>query len=164
MGNDEHGCVRLAGNASIAWDSITGTENVVVKDTLDTLIGTLQKEFSDKIVDLEKQNDKKAETWYQGTDPSVDWKTTADKKGHQGDLWYDTQNQKTYIYGVNGWEETKTNPPDDVFDKIDGKAQIFIVQPIPPYNVGDLWFNNETSDIMTCVKARATGNMSTNMV
>ena len=155
---DDNGNIRLAGNASIAWDSITGTENVVVKDTLDTLMGTLQKEFSDKIVDLEKQNDKKAETWYQGTDPSVDWKTTADKKGHQGDLWYDTQNQKTYIYGVNGWEETKTNPPDDVFDKIDGKAQIFIVQPIPPYNVGDLWFNNETSDIMTCVKARATGN------
>lgn len=155
---DDNGNIRLAGNASIAWDSITGTENVVVKDTLDTLMGTLQKEFSDKIVDLEKQNDKKAETWYQGTDPSVDWKTTADKKGHQGDLWYDTQNQKTYIYGVNGWEETKTNPPDDVFDKIDGKAQIFIVQPIPPYNVGDLWFNNETSDIMTCVKARTTGN------
>lgn len=155
---DDNGNIRLAGNASIAWDSVTGTENVVVKDTLDTLMGTLQKEFSDKIVDLEKQNDKKAETWYQGTDPSVDWKTTADKKGHQGDLWYDTQNQKTYIYGVNGWEETKTNPPDDVFDKIDGKAQIFIVQPIPPYNVGDLWFNNETSDIMTCVKARATGN------
>lgn len=155
---DDNGNIRLAGNASIAWDSVTGTENVVVKDTLDTLMGTLQKEFSDKIVDLEKQNDKKAETWYQGTDPSVDWKTTADKKGHQGDLWYDTQNQKTYIYGVNGWEETKTNPPDDVFDKIDGKAQIFIVQPIPPYNVGDLWFNNETSDIMTCIKARATGN------
>ena len=155
---DDNGNIRLAGNASIAWDSITGTENVVVKDTLNTLMGTLQKEFSDKIVDLEKQNDKKAETWYQGTDPSVDWKTTADKKGHQGDLWYDTQNQKTYIYGVNGWEETKTNPPDDVFDKIDGKAQIFIVQPIPPYNVGDLWFNNKTSDIMTCVKARTNGN------
>lgn len=155
---DDNGNIRLAGNASISWDSVTGTENVVVKDTLDTLMSTLQKEFSDKIVDLEKQNDKKAETWYQGTDPSVDWKTTADKKGHQGDLWYDTQNQKTYIYGVNGWEETKTNPPDDVFDKIDGKAQIFIAQPIPPYNVGDLWFNNETSDIMTCVKARATGN------
>lgn len=155
---DDNGNIRLAGNASIAWDNVTGTENVVVKDTLDTLMGTLQKEFSDKIVDLEKQNDKKAETWYQGTDPSVDWKTTDDKKGHQGDLWYDTQNQKTYIYGVNGWEETKTNPPDDVFDKIDGKAQIFITQPIPPYNVGDLWFNNETSDIMTCVKARVTGN------
>ena len=155
---DDNGNIRLAGNASIAWDSITGTENVVVKDTLNTLMGTLQKEFSDKIVDLEKQNDKKAETWYQGTDPSVDWKTTADKKGHQGDLWYDTQNQKTYIYGANGWEETKTNPPDDVFDKIDGKAQIFIVQPIPPYNVGDLWFNNKTSDIMTCVKARTNGN------
>ena len=72
-----------------------------MKDTLDTLMGTLQKEFSDKIVDLEKQNDKKAETWYQGTDPSVDWKMTADKKGHQGDLWYDTQNQKTYIYFKN---------------------------------------------------------------
>lgn len=153
---DDNGNIRLAGNASIAWDSVTGTENVVVKDTLDTLMGTLQKEFSDKIVDLEKQNDKKAETWYQGTDPSVDWKTTADKKGHQGDLWYDTKNQKTYIYGAKGWEETKTNPPDSVFDKIDGKAQIFVAQPKSPYAVGDLWFNSATSDIMTCVKARNT--------
>mgnify|MGYP000412233823 CR=1 FL=1 len=31
MSLDDNGNIRLAGNASIAWDSITGTENVVVK-------------------------------------------------------------------------------------------------------------------------------------
>lgn len=120
------------------------------------LFETLNDTLNEKYNYLLNQDDKKAETWYQSGDPSVDWTTADDKKKHIGDLWYDTKNQKTYIYGAKGWEETKTNPPDSVFDKIDGKAQIFVAQPKSPYAVGDLWFNSATSDIMTCVKARNT--------
>ena len=122
------------------------------------LTSFIKGEYAEALEAVKGQIDEKADTWYQETDPSKDWATADDKKKHIGDLWYDTQNQKTYIYGANGWEETKTNPPDAVFDKIDGKAQIFVAQPKPPYAVGDLWFNSTTSDIMTCVKARATGN------
>ena len=49
----------------------------------------------------------------------------------------------------------KTNPPDVVFDAIDGKAQIFSTQPKPPYNVGDLYFTG--NDILVCKKDRETG-------
>lgn len=120
------------------------------------LFETLNDTLNEKYNYLLNQDDKKAETWYQSGDPSVDWTTDELKARHKGDLWYNTNDQKTYIFTGESWELTKTTPPDDVFDKIDGKAQIFVAQPKSPYAVGDLWFNSATSDIMTCVKARNT--------
>ena len=155
---DDNGNIVLGGGASISWDNVIGTDKDGKSNSMSKLFETLNDTLNEKYNYLLDQDDKKAETWYQETDPSTAWKTADDKKKHIGDLWYDTKNQKTYIYGAKGWEETKTNPPDSVFDKIDGKAQIFVAQPKPPYAVGDLWFNSKTSDIMTCVKARTTGN------
>lgn len=129
-----------------------------VKYTDDSALNTfISGEYSDTIEDLQTQADQKAETWYQATDPSSVWSST-DKQNHKGDLWYNTTEQKTYIYNGSAWEETKSNPPDEVFDTIDGKAQIYVNTPVPPYNVGDLWFNSSTSDIMTCINARSTGS------
>lgn len=153
---DDNGNIVLGGGASISWDNVIGTDKDGKSNSMSKLFETLNDTLNEKYNYLLNQDDKKAETWYQSGDPSVDWTTADDKKKHIGDLWYDTKNQKTYIYGVKGWEETKTNPPDSVFDKIDGKAQIFVAQPKSPYAVGDLWFNSATSDIMTCVKARNT--------
>ena len=119
----------------------------------------LSGEYSETITELKTQADKKAETWYQGTDPSTSWNATQ-KAEHEGDLWYNTSNQKTYIYDGSAWQETKSTPPDDVFDQIDGKAQVFVNQPVPPYAVGDLWFNSATSDIMTCIRGRSSGSYS----
>lgn len=117
----------------------------------------IEGDYASTIDELQTQSDKKAETWYQANDPSTHW--NADEKlKHDGDLWYNTSSQKTYIYNGSAWEETKSNPPDEVFDTIDGKAQIFVRQPVPPYSVGDLWFNSATSDIMTCITARPSGS------
>ena len=153
---DDNGNIVLGGGASISWDNVIGTDKDGKSNSMSKLFKTLNDTLNEKYNYLLSQDDKKAETWYQETDPSTAWTTAEDKKKHIGDLWYDTKNQKTYIYGAKGWEETKTNPPDSVFDKIDGKAQIFVAQPKSPYAVGDLWFNSATSDIMTCVKARNT--------
>lgn len=114
----------------------------------------------DDIGALQEQSDKKAETWYQSSDPSTAWTTTALKQEHTGDIWYNTSAsvQKSYRWNGSTWQEMKTSPPDEVFDEIDGKAQIFVSQPSPPYAVGDLWFNSTTSDIMTCIKDRASGS------
>ena len=117
----------------------------------------IEGDYSETVENLKNQADKKAETWYQSTDPSTGW-TAAEKQIHTGDLWYNTSDEKTYIYNGSAWELTKTTPPDEVFDAIDGKAQIFVSQPKPPYSVGDLWFNSTTSDIMTCINSRSTGN------
>ena len=154
---DDNGNIVLGGGASISWDNVIGTDKDGKSNSMSKLFETLNDTLNEKYNYLLDQDDKKAETWYQETDPSTAWKTADDKKKHIGDLWYDTKNQKTYIYGAKGWEETKTNPPDSVFDKIDGKAQIFVAQPKPPYNKGDLWFVGSSGDILTCTTVRKDG-------
>ena len=119
----------------------------------------IEGDYSETIEEIQAQTDQKAETWYQSTDPSSNW-TTDEKAGHAGDLWYNTTEQKTYIYNGSAWDETKSTPPDEVFDSIDGKAQIFVSTPAPPYSVGDLWFNSASSDIMTCVTSRSSGSFN----
>ena len=153
---DDNGNIVLGGGASISWDNVIGTDKDGKFNSMSKLFETLNDTLNEKYNYLLNQDDKKAETWYQSGDPSVDWTTDELKARHKGDLWYNTNDQKTYIFTGESWELTKTTPPDDVFDKIDGKAQIFVAQPKSPYAVGDLWFNSATSDIMTCVKARNT--------
>lgn len=128
------------------------------KYTDDTALNSfISGEYSKTIKDLETQADQKSETWYQATDPASSW-TSEQKSEHKGDLWYNTAEQKTYIYDGSKWEETKTSPPDIVFDRIDGKAQVFVSQPKPPYAVGDLWVQGDKGDIMRCALDRTSGN------
>ena len=91
---------------------------------------------------------------------ALSWKTDTEKKKHKGDLWYSTTEQKSYIFSCCAWESVKTEPPSDVYDSIDGKAQIFVSTPTVPYAVGDLWFNDATADILTCIKDRDSGSFT----
>ena len=124
----------------------------------------LEDDLPDIVQELQEQSDQKAETWYQNTDPSSAWDTPEKKALHAGDLWYCTADiaGTSYKQGTtwhwNGSLWQQQNVPAAVFDEIDGKAQIFVNQPVPPYHVGDLWFNSTTSDIMTCITQRLTGN------
>lgn len=142
----------------------------------------IEGDYQETINELKNQVDQKTETWYQPTDPSLEWDETEetalqdtsgenilDNSGdtiitiwekskyiHEGDLWKNSDTNIEYIYQNGQWVEMPI--PDSVFDEIDGKAQIFITTPAPPYSVGDLWFNSSTSDIMTCVTSRASGS------
>lgn len=118
----------------------------------------LSGDYKETIANLSTQIDGKAETWRQSTDPAANWTTDELKAQHKGDLWNNTENQKTYIYNGSAWQEMTSTPPQAVFDAIDGKAQIFVKQPTTPYDVGDLWFDSSTADIMTCVTARESGS------
>ena len=120
------------------------------------LASFLEGEYADDLAAIQSQIDGKAETWYQSADPSAAWVTAALRSEHVGDLWYDTGDGSTYRWNGTTWDEQPA--PDEVFDAIDGKAQIFINTPTPPYAVGDLWFNSTTSDIMTCIRSRETGS------
>ena len=118
----------------------------------------LSGDYKETIANLSTQIDGKAETWRQSTDPAANWTTDELKAQHKGDLWYNTTEQKSYFYSGSAWEQMKAEPPSGVYDAIDGKAQIFVSQPKPPYSVGDLWFDSSTADIMTCVTARESGS------
>lgn len=127
-----------------------------VKYTDDTALKTfINGDYADDIDALGKQIDGKAETWYQATDPKASW-ATADYTKHTGDLWYDTSDGSTYRWNGSSWQAQDI--PDAVFDKIDGKAQIFTVQPTVPYRVGDLWVQGSTGDIMRCMTSRTSGS------
>lgn len=134
---DDNGNIRLAGNASIAWDSITGTENVVVKDTLNEFMATVKEQIDGKI-----------ETFRQSNDPSVNW-TDEEKKSHENDLWYDTTNNVVKMWNGSSWDDFTGDVPESVWNEINGKAQIFTDTPKTPYNKGDLWVDG--SDIITCM-------------
>lgn len=130
------------------------------KYTDDSALTTfLNGTYSSDKTNLQSQIDKKAETWYQSGDPSTAWTTEALKAEHEGDLWYKTTNQTSYRYSkinnVYSWQQE--NVPTEVFDKIDGKSAVYTSQPSPPYNVGDLWFNSTSSDILTCMQSRISG-------
>ena len=155
---DDNGNIRLAGNASIAWDSITGTENVVVKDTLNEFMATVKEQIDGKI-----------DTFRQSDDPSVNW-TDEEKKSHENDLWYDTTNNIVKMWNGSTWDDFTGDVPESVWNEINGKAQIFTDTPKTPYNKGDLWFvgengiyidaehpNEYKNEILTCINPKADG-------
>lgn len=146
---------RESGNFNAAdWEK----RNKYTDDS--SLNNWIKGDYAKTLKDVQTQIDGKAETWRQSTDPAKSWTTDALKKQHKGDLWYNTTEQKSYIYNGSAWEQMKAEPPSGVYDAIDGKAQIFVKQPTTPYAVGDLWFDSSTADIMTCVTARESGDFA----
>lgn len=163
-----------AESISITGKSVEDISNGIVDDFVTNI-------YKNDIDEIKNSVRNKIETWYQDTDPSVNWGVTVEKawcdidgnpildvngneitllfeelkSEHEGDLWKDLSTNDEYIYRSGHW--VKMQVPDEVFDEIDGKAQIFINEPVPPYRVGDLWFDADTQELLTCVESRDTG-------
>lgn len=137
---DDNGNIRLGNGATISWESVTGTENIVVKDTLNEFMNTVKEQIDGKI-----------ETFRQSDDPSVNW-TDEEKKAHENDLWYDTTNNVVKMWNGSFWDDFTGDVPESVWNEINGKAQIFTDTPTVPYNKGDLWVDG--SDILTCMTSK----------
>ena len=161
--DEDKGSLTLR-NVRIQWDSLAEDE----KPTIENISGL--GDYLDEIKNLENQLDNRAETWYQDSDPSVDWTDSETKELHVGDLWHYTgetgivngvkriKNSEWIWRETNGgyqWEPIEIS--DEVFDAIDGKAQIFTSTPVPPYYVGDLWVQGSTGDILHCVVPKIKG-------
>ena len=54
--------------------------------------------------------------------------------------------------------EDASDTADASLAEAQAKGRIFVVQPTPPYDVGDLWFNGTDSVIKVCMTARASGS------
>ena len=135
--------------------------------------------YKDTLSEIQNQLDGKSEVWYQATDPSLNWTTRqnvawidtngekildsdgneiiliweSEKAIHNGDLWYNTSNNTQWIYQNGNWEPTTI--PDSLLDKIDGKSQVFVKEPVPPYEMNDLYFTG--TEILVCISSRETG-------
>ena len=129
------------------------------KYTDDSALHTfVEGEYADDLLAINTQIDQKAETWYQSADPALNWTTADLKKLHVGDLWFNSGTKKSFMYTTSyTWQEVD-GVPDEVYDQIDGKAQIFTSQPKPPYHVGDMYAQGTSGDILVCQVERLTGS------
>lgn len=101
--------------------------------------------------------------------PAKDWTTTQLKEEHMGDLFYNTATGKVFRWVKNGnvysWQELQDSEvaqalalANDALALAGTKRRIFVSTPTTPYDVGDLWVQGSTGDIMRCRTARASGN------
>ena len=132
---------------SVSKDTGSFTSSDWVKASKYTDDSALEKfisgDFKMQIENIQSQMDRRAETWYQSTDPSLYWNTDELKQLHIGDLWYDTNRDQSFMW--NGTQWVTQGVPDEVFDKIDGKSSIYTSRP-SSYAKNDLWIlGSETS-------------------
>lgn len=135
--------------------------------------------FADAVNSMTEQIDGKIETWFQTTDPASSWTTTEDKDKHLGDMWYktDTKELKCYRktvftldrkkFTIYGWTKIEDKTAIEAYeaastaqDTADGKRRVFVAQPYPPYDVGDLWVDGK--ELRRCVTARESGSYMVN--
>lgn len=150
---------RASGNYSSSdWQKASKyTDNTALNNFIN---GT----YSDDIADLTSQIDGKIETWFQTTDPAASWTTTAIKKKHVGDMWYNSSAHKLRRYSSSySWVNIDDQKALDAYslasqakDTADGKRRVFVTTPYPPYDVGDLWVNG--TDLKRCAVKRTSGS------
>lgn len=131
-------------------------------------------DFANAIDTMTEQIDGKIETWFQTSDPASNWTTNAEKAKHVGDMWYNSSTKLLKCYRqtfrfVNGmgtvayiWQTIEDQKALDAYeaaskaqDTADGKRRVFVAQPYPPYDVGDLWVDGK--ELRRCITARETG-------
>ena len=148
------------------------------------LTNFINNNFANAVSDLTNQIDGKIESWFQTTDPASNW-TATDKAKHVGDMWYNTltkelkryTKKKVQIPGssfakiVYLWSKIEDKTASDAYDAAskaqdtaDGKRQVFVSQPYPPYDIGDLWLTGDSTNgqLKRCATARATGSFVAN--
>lgn len=135
-------------------------------------------DFANAIDTMTEQIDGKIETWFQTSDPASNW-TNAEKAKHVGDMWYNSSTKLLKCYRqtfrfVNGtgtvvyiWQTIEDKKAIDAYDAAskaqdtaDGKRRVFVAQPYPPYDVGDLWVDGK--ELRRCITERASGSWNTN--
>ena len=146
------------------------------KYTDDTgLTNFINKNFTPTVNDLTTQIDGKIESWFQSSDPAANWTTTALKKAHVGDMWYSSTTKLLKRYTVYGstysWTTIEDQKAIDAYtaaskaqDTADGKRQVFVAQPKPPYDIGDLWLTGGKTDgiLKRCITKRTSGSYVAN--
>ena len=152
------------------------TEKSLDKDAVETIIKN-----SETITDLKNQIDGAIETWfYDGeptlkNEPAIGW-TDKEKIIHLGDLYYDNLTGKAYRFAMDGstykWiiitdtELTKAlEDSGQALKDAKSKRRIFGSQPVPPYDVNDMWVNatypsdgsTYKNEILKCSTSKAEG-------
>lgn len=145
-----------------------GKESLENKDFINnTLPGILSE--------IQSQLDGQIEQFFETYDPTLtnapakDWTTNQMKENHLGDLFYNTESGKVFRFIKNGsvysWQVLQDSEvaqalalANDALALAKTKRRIFTSTPYTPYEVGDLWVQGGSGDIMRCKTSRATSS------
>ena len=100
--------------------------------------------------------------------PATNWGDAAVMEIHLGDLFYWTSKGYAYRFqkvgSVFSWSRISDTDVTLALsnaakaqDTADGKRRVFIAQPTPPYDLGDLWSQGASGDLMKCKIAKDVG-------
>ena len=129
---------------------------------------------TESLDDLQQQVDGQITTYFYDYKPANDnapaneWTTVEEMRRHAGDLFYNTSNGDAYRwaqnYGTWQWLEIVDTDVAAALaaaaaaqDTADSKRRVFTAQPVPPYDVGDLWAEENNGPLQVCVTAKASG-------
>lgn len=155
---------NLAGMQKAIENSVEGINKT--NKTLEEFVNTTLE----SIDELQSQIDGNITTWFYSGVPTLsnppanEWLTDDEKNNHLGDTYYDQDTGYAYRFalcdGVYQWIEILDNDvaealatANKALDTADGKRRVFVAQPKPPYDNGDLWFKDR--EIYICQISKA---------
>lgn len=150
--------------------------NAIAKEKAEAEVNNfISNTYTTDINNLQSQIDGQIETFFYDYEPTLQnipasgWTTNEERKKHEGDLFY--WKSKGYAYrfmqDVATWKWQLVQDTDITLalaaaekaqDTADHKRRVFVVQPEPPYDIGDLWTQGSNGDLMRCKVARASGS------
>lgn len=150
--------------------------NAIAKEKAETEVNNfISNTYTTDINNLQSQIDGQIETFFYDYEPTLqnipasEWTTNEERKKHEGDLFYWKSKGYAYRFMQDGatWKWQLVQDTDVTLalaaaekaqDTADHKRRVFVVQPEPPYDIGDLWTQGKTGDLMRCKVARASGS------
>lgn len=150
--------------------------NAIAKEKAETEVNNfISNTYTTDINNLQSQIDGQIETFFYDYEPTLQnipasgWTTNEERKKHEGDLFYWKSKGYAYRFMQDGatWKWQLVQDTDITLalaaaekaqDTADHKRRVFVVQPEPPYDIGDLWTQGSNGDLMRCRVARASGS------
>jgi hypothetical protein len=167
----------IDGKPLASTDDIGAAIDADIEQTV-ALVNGLREELQDQI-------DGVITSWFEsGTPtrtnkPASDWiaadggnAETPEQIKHEGDLYYDKDTGYCYRWIYDSTEKqhvwieiqdtdiaTALNNAATAQATADGKMKVFSVQPVPPYQVGDLWAQGASGELLRCKTEKAAGEI-----
>lgn len=150
--------------------------NAIAKEKAETEVNNfISNTYTTDINNLQSQIDGQIETFFYDYEPTLQnipasgWTTNEERKKHEGDLFYWKSKGYAYRFMQDGatWKWQLVQDTDITLalaaaekaqDTANHKRRVFVVQPEPPYDIGDLWTQGANGDLIRCRVARASGS------
>lgn len=180
---DNDGNITFRIDAETGAVNLNATELTIKGKTPENVANAEVKKFitevySPQIKVLQEQIDGQIEAFFgdyipdSNNEPASTWADDTAKEKHLGDLFYIVNNEEyggqAYRYAkINGeykWDYVKDTAVVKALadaaqaqNTANAKKRIFGAEPVPPYDIDDLWVQGKTGDILKCQKAKAEG-------